>query len=161
MRSIFFFDLDGTTVNSSHRQGETLDDWRRMNTPENIRLDSTLPLADAMVAAIRAGLNVNILTSRVMGLEDTRWLMFRGMLPTEGTVLSRNHADERTAGTFKLSKLLSYSQKNRIRFDDLRVRSIIFDDDVDVQHTLTQQGFRVIDPASYNEIRELYASEGL
>jgi len=161
MHTIFFFDLDGTTVDSSHRQGETLEDWRRLNTPENIRNDSMLPLADAMVAAIRAGLNVNILTSRVMGLEDTRWLMFRGMLPIEGTVLSRHFADTRTAGTFKLSKLLTYSQKNRIRFDDLRERSIIFDDDADVQHTLIQQGFRVVDPASYNEIQEIYASEGL
>ena len=74
MHTIFFFDLDGTVIDSSHRQGATLDDWRRMNTGANIAKDRALPLASAMVAAIRAGLDVNILTSRVMGEPDLNWL---------------------------------------------------------------------------------------
>jgi len=155
MHTIFFFDLDGTVINSAHRQGETLDDWRRMNTPENIRLDEPLPLADNMRAAIQGGLDVNILTSRVMGQADLQWLIVHGLLPYGGKTICRHEADERSAGTFKLSKLLSYSQKKRIRWDDLRRRSIIFDDDSDVQHTLRAQGFRVIDPESFNTVEQL------
>ena len=31
---LFIFDLDDTTINSQHRQGETLADWIANNTPE-------------------------------------------------------------------------------------------------------------------------------
>ena len=39
----FIFDLDGTVIDSSHRQGDTLADWRRMNTVGNIMRDRLLP----------------------------------------------------------------------------------------------------------------------
>jgi len=61
MLHTFIFDLDGTTVNSDHRLGETLADWRRMNTPANIMRDTPLPLAEQMRQAIRDGLDVVIL----------------------------------------------------------------------------------------------------
>ena len=63
----FIFDLDGTVVDSAHRQGETLADWRRMNTVGNIMRDGLLPLAGKMQAAILDGLDVWVCTSRVMG----------------------------------------------------------------------------------------------
>ena len=36
----YIFDLDGTVIDSTHRQGDTLDDWRRLNTARNVALDS-------------------------------------------------------------------------------------------------------------------------
>ena len=48
----FIFDLDGTVIDSSHRLGDTLDDWRRMNTPANVAKDQPLPLLDQMRDAI-------------------------------------------------------------------------------------------------------------
>ena len=57
MLHTFIFDLDGTTVDSSHRLGETLADWRRMNTPANIMKDKPLPLAEQLRQAIRDGLD--------------------------------------------------------------------------------------------------------
>ena len=63
----FIFDLDGTVIDSTHRQGETLDDWRRMNTVGNIMRDGLLPLAGKMQTAIQDGLDVWVCTSRVMG----------------------------------------------------------------------------------------------
>ena len=59
-----YFDLDGTVIDSSHRLGDSLDDWRRMNTPDNIAADSCLPLFDQMLDAINDGLDVIICTSR-------------------------------------------------------------------------------------------------
>jgi len=81
MLPIFLFDLDETVIDSTHRQGETLSDWRRMNTPANVMRDSTLPLASTMIQAISEGLDVGICTSRVMGSVDRVWLRMRGMLP--------------------------------------------------------------------------------
>ena len=42
----FIFDLDGTVIESTHRQGDTLDDWRRLNTARNVALHRTIALAD-------------------------------------------------------------------------------------------------------------------
>ena len=44
----FIFDLDGTVIDSSHRLGDSLDDWRRMNTADNIAADSCLPFFAVM-----------------------------------------------------------------------------------------------------------------
>ena len=45
----FIFDLDGTVIDSTHRLGDSLDDWRRLNTADNIAADSCLPLFDQML----------------------------------------------------------------------------------------------------------------
>ena len=47
----YIFDLDGTVIDSTHRQGNgSLDDWRRMDTPKNVALDSPLYRAQAPLA---------------------------------------------------------------------------------------------------------------
>ena len=58
MQSIFIFDLDDTTVDSSHRTRLNADGsinlahWRKHCTAENIMRDSMLPLADRMIEGI-------------------------------------------------------------------------------------------------------------
>ena len=95
----FIFDIDGTVIDSSHRQGDTLDDWRRMNTSDNIGKDSTLPLFDQMRDAINEGQDVIICTSRVMGDADFRWLTDHGIDPLRGIpVLCRDSSDNRHCG---------------------------------------------------------------
>ena len=58
----YIFDLDGTVIDSSHRLGDSLDDWRRMNTPANVAKDSPLPLLDQMRDAIADDLDVIVCT---------------------------------------------------------------------------------------------------
>ena len=55
----YIFDLDGTVIDSTHRQGDTLDDWRRLNTARNVALDSPLPLLDQMRDAIAKAISVD------------------------------------------------------------------------------------------------------
>jgi len=100
MLHTFIFDLDGTTV-GAHRQGETLDEWRAMNTPANIMRDSMLPLAEQMRQAILDGLDVVICTSRVMSHVDRVWLNIRGLIAP--TIISRDAGDDRHAGEYKLA----------------------------------------------------------
>ena len=149
MLRTFIFDLDGTTVDSSHRLGETLADWRRMNTPANIMQDKPLPLAEQMRQAIRDGLDVVILTSRVMGINDKNWLHFHGLMAP--LVLSRHPSDTRPAGEYKLAKMAELAIRKRISMADLKASAVLWDDDNDVQQTLREHGFRVIDPVNYNE----------
>jgi len=155
MLPIFLFDLDETVIDSSHRQGETLDDWRRMNTPINIARDSMLPLASTMIQAISEGLDIGICTSRVMGKADLAWLKMRGMLPA--FTLSRSINDNRPAGEFKLAKMSELAIARRVSFDEIRRRVILWDDNADVQSTLKNAGFRVIDPVKYNQAKKVAA----
>ena len=145
----FIFDLDGTVIDSSHRQGDTLDDWRRMNTPANIAKDSTLPLFAQMRDAIADGHDVIICTSRVMGLADFTWLTDHGIHGV--TVIHRGADDNRHCGFFKLSMLHDYAKSLGLAWGRFTRNCIMFDDDSGVQDTLKSVGLRVIDPLNYNQ----------
>ena len=145
----FIFDLDGTVIDSSQRQGDTLDDWRRMNTPDNIAKDSPLPLFDQMRDAINDGQDVIICTSRVMGLDDFQWLADNGI--DNVTILCRDSNDNRNCGFFKLSILKDYAISIGLAWGRFTRNCLMFDDSPDVQNTLRSVGLRVIDPVNYNQ----------
>ncbi len=144
----FIFDLDGTVIDSTHRQGDTLDDWRRMNTARNVALDSPLPLLDQMRDAIADDLDVIVCTSRVMNGRDFRWLDDHGIRGID--VLCRAPSDNRTCGFFKLQLLHNYARSIGYTWARFAQTSIMFDDDSGVQNTLRSVGLRVIDPVNYN-----------
>jgi len=144
----FIFDLDGTVIDSTHRQGDTLDDWRRLNTARNVALDSPLPLLDQMRDAIADDLDVIVCTSRVMNGRDFRWLDDHGIRGID--VLCRAPSDNRTCGFFKLQLLHNYAKSIGYTWARFAQTSIMFDDDNGVQNTLRSVGLRVIDPVNYN-----------
>ena len=144
----FIFDLDGTVIDSSHRLGDTLDDWRRMNTPANVAKDQPLPLLDQMRDAIDDRLDVIICTSRVMSGRDFRWLDDHGIRGVD--ILARDPSDNRHCGFFKLALLKDYADSIGYTWARFRKTSIMFDDSIDVQNTLRSVGLRVIDPVNYN-----------
>ena len=144
----YIFDLDGTVIDSSHRLGDSLDDWRRLNTADNIAADSCLPLFDQMLDAINDNLDVIICTSRVMGKYDFQWLQANGV---DGvTILCRDSSDDRHCGFFKLALLHDYAKSLGMTWARFRRTSMMFDDSRDVQKTLRSVGLRVIDPVNYN-----------
>ena len=144
----FIFDLDGTVIDSTHRQGDTLDDWHRMNTARNVALDSPLPLLDQMRDAIADDLDVIVCTSRVMAGRDFRWLDDHGIRGID--VLCRAPSDNRTCGFFKLQLLHNYARSIGYTWARFAQTSLMFDDDKGVQNTLRSVGLRVIDPVNYN-----------
>ena len=145
----FIFDLDGTVIDSSQRQGDTLDDWRRMNTPANVAKDSRLPLFDQMRDAINDGQDVIICTSRVMDDPDFQWLADNGI--DNVTILCRDSNDNRNCGFFKLSLLNDYAKSLGLAWGRFTRNCLMFDDSPDVQNTLRSVGLRVIDPVNYNQ----------
>ena len=144
----FIFDLDGTVIDSTHRQGDTLDDWRRLNTAKNVALDSPLPLLDQMRDAIADDLDVIVCTSRVMAGRDFRWLDDHGIRGID--ILCRAPSDNRTCGFFKLQLLHNYARSIGYTWARFAQTSLMFDDDKGVQNTLRSVGLRVIDPLNYN-----------
>ena len=144
----YIFDLDGTVIDSSHRLGDSLDDWRRLNTPANVAKDSPLPLLDQMRDAIADDLDVIVCTSRVMAGRDFRWLDDHGIRGV--TILCRDVDDDRLCGFFKLHLLKDYADSIGYTWARFCQTSIMFDDSIDVQNTLRSVGLRVIDPLHYN-----------
>ena len=77
---LFIFDLDGTTIDSSHRQNTlpdgslNLDAWVRNNTPEKIAADSLLPMAESWKTINRQNHQIVIMTARVVGAADFKFL---------------------------------------------------------------------------------------
>ena len=130
----FIFDLDGTVIDSSQRQGDTLDDWRRMNTPANVAKDSRLPLFDQMRDAINDGQDVIICTSRVMDDPDFQWLADNGI--DNVTILCRDSNDNRNCGFFKLSLLNDYAKSLGLAWGRFTRNCLMFDDSPDVHNTL-------------------------
>ena len=148
----FIFDLDGTVIDSSHRQGDgSLDDWRRLNTVGNIMRDGLLPLAGKMQTAIQDGLDVWVCTSRVMGKADFAFLRMQSLLPNGGPVIHRiSDADDRDCGALKLAKLQGMAAGMGVSWARFANDSIMFDDSIDVQNTMRNAGLRVVDPVQFN-----------
>ena len=147
----FIFDLDGTVIDSSHRQGDTLADWRRMNTVGNIMRDRLLPLAGKMQTAIQDGLDVWVCTSRVMGKADFAFLRMQSLLPNGGPVIHRiSDADDRDCGALKLAKLQGMAASMGVSWARFANDSLMFDDSIDVQATMRDAGLRVVDPVQFN-----------
>ena len=149
----FIFDLDGTVIDSSHRQGDgSLDDWRRLNTVGNIMRDGLLPLAGKMQTAIQDGLDVWVCTSRVMGKADFAFLRMQSLLPNGGPVIHRiSDADDRDCGARKLAKLRGMASGMGVSWARFANDSIMFADSIVVQDTMRNAGLRVVDPVQYNQ----------
>ena len=154
MLPTFIFDLDDTVIDSTHRQRVNSDGsidlahWRRFNTASMIAKDRPLPLARSMVEAIASGLDVVVITSRVIGKADINWLKRHNMMPR--ALYSRAIDDERPTGQFKLTKMAELAIDRGTSFAQLKRRVILWDDCKNVQSVLKNAGFRVIDPVQYN-----------
>ncbi len=82
---LYIFDLDGTVIDSTHRQN-TLPDgsldlarWIENNTPEKILADSLLPLADKMRSVRSGNDTVAGITARVIGDTDLAFMSRNGL----------------------------------------------------------------------------------
>lgn len=125
------FDLDGTVIDSSHRQlnkpcgSIDLAHWRENCTPDKIARDTLLPLARAMRRFYAAGHTVIVCTSRIMSEADFRFLQAND-LPFH-VALHRDETDVRSCGEMKVALLTEYlmqhtgkgiRENNCIMFED-------------------------------------------
>ena len=109
----FIFDLDETVIDSSHRQGETLDEWIALNTRDNILKDTLLPLADQMKAAYHNGDVVTVCTSRVLSAHDFESFRLLGL--RFDNLLARTLLDgNENPGSLKLRLLQGMAKRQNI-----------------------------------------------
>jgi hypothetical protein len=145
----FIFDLDETVIDSSHRQGETLDEWIALNTRENILKDTLLPLADQMKAAYHNGDVVTVCTSRVLSAHDFESFRLLGL--RFDNLLARTLLDGNEApGSLKLRLLQGMAKRQNVSWSQFCRTAIMFDDNQDVKETLNRNGLKCFCPVNYN-----------
>ena len=150
MKNITIFDLDGTCIDSTHRQATrpdgtlNLEHWIENATPEKIFGDSLLPLAQQINKRTKQGDFVIVCTARQMSDADFEFLMNEGINPHK--IISRAVGDNRPDGELKLAKLRSLF--NLKQFRDMN--KIMFDDASSVRSALRGLLDAVIDPIKVN-----------
>jgi len=147
VKNISIFDMDGTIIDSSHRQATKPDGtlnlaaWIENATPEKISKDVVLPLAQQIRKRQKAGDYVLICTARQMSFADFEFLQDNGICPDK--IISRPLGNMEADGSLKakqLSKLFNLKQF-------AKASKVMFDDAASVRSALRKIGIAVLDPA--------------
>ena len=133
---IYIFDLDGTVINSSHRQlalpnGDIdLTHWRENSTKEKIFKDSLLPLARYMKRAIaNPNTKTAICTARNMSKFDFQYLSQKNLVTD--FILSRQRRQS-TRCRYEKRKIFNLLVSLKIPRNRWKISATIFDDNKSV-----------------------------
>jgi hypothetical protein len=130
----FIFDLDGTTIDSSHRQLAKADGsldlahWIENSKPEKVMQDKLLPLGKEwrMLAASGFPIKVIVCTARVMGAADFQYLEDHGL--HYDVCLSRVCGDTTPDEDMKELKLRQLARDLNLSWARFCHSAIMFDD---------------------------------
>jgi len=146
IKNILIFDLDGTTIDSSHRQATkpdgTLDlaHWVDNATPEKIANDKLLPLSQQMHKRCKAGDYTVVCTARVLSDADYEFLAENGLCVDK--IISRPLGNQTPDAELKAKQLSSLFNLKQFK----NLNKVMFDDAASVRSTLRKIGITVIHP---------------
>jgi len=146
IKNISIFDLDGTIIDSSHRQmvksDGTLDlaKWFENATAEKIFADKVLPLAQQVRKRQKAGDYVLVCTARNMTFADFEFLQNEGICPDK--IVSRPKGNMEPDGVLKAKQLRSLFNLKQFK----KASKVMFDDAASVRSSLRKIGIAVINP---------------
>lgn len=150
IKNISIFDLDGTCVDSSHRQATLADGtlnlaaWFANATPEKIAQDKLLPLAKEISKRKDKGDYVIICTARNMSSADYEFLKKNNMVAHK--IISRPVGNMEADGSLKAKQLSSFLSLRQFK----RASKVMFDDAQSVRSAIRKIGIAVLDPAKLN-----------
>jgi len=151
IKQISIFDLDGTTIDSSHRQATlpngnlNLKHWFKNATPSKIFNDKVLPLALQVRRRQKKGDYVIVHTARNMTYADYEFLMLNGINPDK--IISRPIGNNTADGVLKRKQLSSLFNLKPFK----QARKIMFDDNLEVKKEVSKLGVQVFNPNKLNE----------
>ena len=150
MKCITIFDLDGTCIDSSHRQA-TLEDgtlnlahWFENATPEKIANDSLLPLAKEIRNRKAKGDYVIVCTARNISDADIEFLKRHDIMPHK--LISRPLGNMEGDAILKAKQLRSLFSLKQFA----KAAKIMFDDAASVRGALRKLDIAVLHPNRYN-----------
>ena len=151
IKNISIFDLDGTIIDSSHRQATlpdgtlNLEHWFENATAEKIFDDTVLPLATQVRKRQKAGDYVMVCTARNMQDADFEFLQNEGICPDK--IISRPSGNTEADGVLKAKQLNSFLSLKQFA----NANKVMFDDAASVRSTLRKIGIAVINPEKIAE----------
>jgi len=152
IKQVTIFDLDGTTIDSSHRQATLpngnldLAHWLENNTPSKIFDDKVLPLAQEIRRRNKKGDYTIICTARNLQYADLEFMMQEGILADK--VISRPKGNNENDAKLKRKQLNSFLSLKQFK----KANKVMFDDNNQVRSELRQIGISVIHPNKYNKV---------
>ena len=150
---IKIFDLDGTVIDSTHRQTYredgtlSISNWRENNTPDLIAQDKLLPLAKQMRTAYNRGDFVIICTAREISAADYDFLRLHD-LKYNAIVYRTNDLPD---FAMKLYGLHNLCRKLQISWARFCKSAIMYDDNLSVIEGLTAEGIKVYNATTLNK----------
>jgi len=152
---LYIFDLDGTVIDSSHRQNTLPDgsldlaNWIENNTPDKILADSLLPLADKM-RSVRSGTDtVAVITARVIGDADLAFMSRNGLKFDH--LFSRAEGNNTPDDLLKRRAILRLAKKLQKSMAWMRKNAVFFDDNLEVLGMMESMGIKTINATLANE----------
>ena len=152
---LYIFDLDGSVIDSSHRQN-TLPDgsldlahWVENNTPEKILADSLLPLAEKMRSVRSVKDTVAVITARVIQDADLAF-MKRNDLKFD-FLFSRAQGNRTPDDLLKRRAILKLARKLQRSMAWMRKNAVFFDDNLAVLDIMTAMGIKTVNATTANE----------
>jgi len=152
---LYIFDLDGTVIDSSHRQNTRPDGsldlahWIENNTPEKILADSLLPLAEKMRSVRSANDRVAVITARVIQDADLAFLK-RNDLRFD-YLYSRAQGNHTPDDLLKRRAVLKLARKLQRSMNWMRKNTVFFDDNLAVLDIMAAMGIKTINATTANE----------
>ena len=152
---LYIFDLDGTVIDSSHRQNTRPDGsldlahWIENNTPEKILADSLLPLAEKMRSVRSVKDTVAVITARVMSDTDLAFMSRNGL--KFDYLYSRAEGNHTPDDLLKRRAILKLARKLQRSMHWMRRNTIFFDDNLAVINIMDQMGIKTINATLANE----------
>ena len=151
----FFFDLDHTVIDSSHRQITRPDGsldlaaWVRNNTRANIMRDTLLPLAAQWRRLAKKNVTIVICTARVMGEHDYEYLRRHGL--RWDACLSRREGDATPDADPKEKMIRNYARTRPMGWAKFCATAVFYDDNKSVLKMLDRIGIKAYDSLTLNE----------
>ena len=152
IKQITIFDLDGTTIDSDHRQATLpngnldLKHWFKNATAEKIFDDKVLPLAQEIRRRNKKGDYTIICTARNLQYADLEFMMQEGILADK--VISRPKGNMENDAKLKRKQLNSFLSLKQFK----NANKVMFDDNSQVRSELRQIGISVLHPNKYNKV---------
>ena len=154
---LFIFDLDHTTIDSSHRCN-TLSDgsldlarWRENSTPEMVGRDTLLPLGLEWrdLYSRTPALKIAVITARVMGAADLRFLRSNGLF--YNYIYSRTEGDDTPDAALKEIALYDLARDMGRSMKWLQSFAWFFDDNENVIKMGSNLGINMVNSILYNQ----------
>ena len=150
---LLIFDLDGTAIDSTHRQNTLADGslnlakWKENNTSEKIALDSLLPLGKQWSKGLDK--KIAIITARVLGDADYKFLKDNNL--RYDFIYSRYAGNDMPDAQLKRLALYKLAKDMGKSMQWLRNFAVFYDDNLSVLRMATKLKVANVDATLYNQ----------